>query len=112
MIMTGAGRSCVAFRSGGLLVPAMILSLLVGCAGHAPPKVDEARVKQFSGRGYLTDDRFSIARTFSNWNSGDYDFDIDWVAPVSGNKLPLVVYLPGLGESPNSGDTWRTAWAR
>lgn len=91
---------------------AMVFSLLVGCATHAPPKVDEARVKQFAGRGYLTDDHFNIARTLSSLDVGDETFDIAWTVPVSGKTLPVVIYLPGLGESRISGEKWRTAWAQ
>ena len=97
---------------GTLGLVAVVLALLAGCATHAPPKVDETRVKQFSGRGYLTDDRFSIATTFSNWITEGYSFDIVWTTPVSSAKLPVVVYLPGLGESSTAGESWRTAWAQ
>ena len=90
----------------------MILSLLAGCATHAPPKVDEARVKQFAERGYVTDEHFSIATTFSTWNVGDYSFNIAWTTPSSGDKHPVVIYQPGLGESRSAGESWRTAWAQ
>jgi dienelactone hydrolase len=90
----------------------LVFSLLSGCSTHAPPKVDDMRVKQFTGRGYLTDDRFSIATTFSTWNIDDYSFGLAWTVPVSGNRLPVVVYLPGLGETRTSGESWRTAWAQ
>ena len=97
---------------GTLGLVAVVLALLAGCATHAPPKVDEARVKQFAGHGYLTDDRYSIATTFSNWITEGYSFDIVWTTPVSSAKLPVVVYLPGLGESSTAGESWRTAWAQ
>jgi len=90
----------------------MVLSLLSGCATHSPPKVDEALVKHFVGRGYQTDENFSIATTFSQWRVGEYSFDITWTVPVTGNSLPVVIYLPGLGESRTSGESWRTAWAQ
>lgn len=107
-----ASRTSAAFWLGMLGITTMILSLQAGCAAHAPPKVDETRVKQFAGRGYLADNRFSIVTTFSNWTVGQNSFDIGWTVPVSGNLLPVVVYLPGLGESRSSGESWRTAWAQ
>jgi predicted dienelactone hydrolase len=99
-------------RLGTLGPTTLVFSILPGCVGNSPPKVDDMRVKQFAGRGYLTDDRFSIATTFSNWNIGEYSFDIAWTVPVSGNSLPVVIYLPGLGESRTAGERWRTAWAQ
>ena len=97
---------------GTLGLAIVVLLLLAGCATHTPPKVDEVRVKQFVGRGYLTDDRFNVATTFSNWIADGYSFDIGWTAPVAGDRLPVVVYLPGLGESSTAGESWRTAWAQ
>jgi dienelactone hydrolase len=88
------------------------LSLLAACSAHSPPKVDATRVKEFSGRGYLTDDRFSIATTSASWVSGGHSFDVAWTAPVEGQNLPVVVYLPGLGETRAAGEAWRTAWAQ
>lgn len=86
--------------------------LLPGCANQTPPPVDETRVKQFAERGYQTDNHFGVATTFSRWTVGEYSFDIAWSVPVSGNALPVVVYLPGLGESRMAGEIWRTAWAQ
>lgn len=90
----------------------MLTLLLAGCASHAPPKVDETRVRQFAGRGYVTDDHFSITTTFASWRIGESAFDIALTTPTPGNNLPVVIYLPGLGESRTSGEDWRTAWAQ
>ena len=107
-----ASGSLLMTRLGVLGTTAFFFSLVAGCATHTPPKVDEGRIKQFSGRGYLPDDHFSITTTFSNWRVGEFSFDMVWSAPVSGTGLPVVVYLPGLGESRTSGENWRTAWAQ
>ncbi len=105
-------RTSAANWLGTLGMTTMLLSSQTGCNAHAPPKVDEARVNQFAARGYLSDERFSVATTFSNWSVGENSFDIAWTVLVSGNRLAVVIYLPGLGESRTSGEIWRTAWAR
>jgi pimeloyl-ACP methyl ester carboxylesterase len=105
-------RTSPACRLGTLGLTTLVFSMLPGCVGNSPPKVDDVRVKQFSGRGYLTDDRYSIATTFANWTVGEHSFDVAWTVPVSGDSLPVVVYLPGLGESRTAGESWRTAWAQ
>jgi dienelactone hydrolase len=105
-------RVSPARRLGKWGMTTLIVSLLPGCVGNSPPKVDDGRVKQFAGRGYLTDDRYSIATTFSTWMDGDRAFDVAWTVPIAGKPLPVVVYLPGLGESRTSGESWRTAWAQ
>jgi predicted dienelactone hydrolase len=98
--------------SPSLFAALLPLFLVPGCATHAPPPVDTSRVKQFAGRGYLTDNHFSIATTFSRLTVGEHTFDMTWNLPVTGSVLPVVVYLPGLGESRSAGEGWRTAWAQ
>ena len=99
-------------RAGWLGLVALGFSLLAGCATHSPPKVDEASIKQYSGRGYLTDDRYGITTTLSTITTGEYSFDVAWTVPATGKELPVVIYLPGLGESRASGGNWRSAWAQ
>jgi len=105
--------AATACRLRALGMAALAFSLLAGCAGHHPlPQVDRERVKQVSERGYLTDDRFDVATMSANWRTGAHDFDITWTLPVSGRNLPLIVYMPGLGEASSAGETWRKAWAQ
>ena len=94
-------------------VSATLLScvLLAACASHAPPKVDQAKVKQFVGQGYLTDDHYGIATTFATWNPGGNRLDVALTVPSKPGPLALVIYLPALGESRTAGDEWRKAWA-
>jgi dienelactone hydrolase len=101
-----------ACRVRALCMAALAFSLLGGCAAHRPaPQLDSERVKLVSERGYLTDDRFDITSMSEKWGSGKYDFDIAWTVPMTGRNLPLVVYLPGIGESSSAGEAWCKAWA-
>ena len=97
------------YLSGSL---ALSIALLAGCGSQAPLKADEAQVKQFSGKGYLTDDQYSIATSYASWLSGDADYEIALTVPSQPGRYPLVIYLPALGENRMAGETWRTAWAR
>jgi len=92
----------------------LVLSLLSGCASEAPqpPKPDAAKVKQFAGRGYLTDDRYNVATTFATWIVGERNFDIAFTVPAKQGAFPLLIYLPALGEGRNAGESLRTAWAQ
>jgi hypothetical protein len=86
--------------------------LLAGCATqHTAPTVDEAKVKQFAGQGYLTDDHYGVATTMVTWATGARMFDVEITVPTKPGPFPLVIYLPALGESPNAGQAWRSAWA-
>jgi len=97
------------YLSGSL---ALAVALIAGCSTPSPPKPDDAQVRQFSGRGYLTDDQYSIATSYASWQNGDSAYDVSLTVPAKPDRYPLVIYLPGLGESRMAGETWRTTWAR
>lgn len=101
-------------RLPGLGATTLALSLLAGCASHAPqaPKADDAKVKQFAGRGYLTDDHYNVVTTFVSWVIGEQKFDIVFTVPAKQGTFPLLIYLPALGEKRNAGESLRTAWAQ
>ncbi|MDY7563276.1 alpha/beta hydrolase [Pseudomonas sp. CCC3.2] len=46
------------------------------------------------------------------WQIGRQSVNVAWLAPVNHERLPLIIYLPGLGESATAGEQWRTAWAQ
>jgi hypothetical protein len=96
----------------GLL--ALAAALIAGCGtpSYSPAKPDDAQVKQFSGRGYLTDDQYGIATTYASWQNGDAAYEVSLTVPAKPGRYPLVIYLPGLGEGRMAGEAWRTAWAR
>ncbi len=97
------------YLSGSL---ALAMALLAGCGTHAPLKADETQVKQFSGKGYLTDDQYSIATSYASWQNGNATYEIALTVPSQPGRYPLVIYLPALGENRMAGEAWRTAWAR
>ena len=97
-----------------LRVPAVALlaaQLLAACAGHAPKPVDEARVAQFAARGYLSEGRFPIEQRETDWDHGGHVVPLSWTVPITGTHLPIVIYLPGLGESAAAGQAYRLMWS-
>jgi len=90
----------------------LALAFLAGCSATPVQKPDIAKVNQFAGSGYQTDDHFGIATTYANWITGFRDFDISLTIPAKPGPLPLVIYLPALGETRSAGEIWRTAWAQ
>lgn len=91
---------------------ALALALLAGCGTQAPLKADEAQVRQFSGKGYLTDDQYGIATSYASWQNGNSEYEIALTVPSQPGRYPLVIYLPALGENRMAGEAWRTTWAR
>jgi len=89
------------------------LALLAGCASPpTPPRNNDIQVQQQIGKGYLSEEQFSLRTTPVSWLAEGHSFDFIFSTPVRPGKYPLVIYLPGLGESRMAGELWRTAWAQ
>lgn len=94
-------------------------ALLCGC-GSAPPGgvrpaqrgEDDYEFSRFSRRGYEAAAAASAYPYRETWVYGDDEIQLNCLVPRGAEPSPLVVYLPGLGESAEAGETWRQAWAR
>ncbi|RTL50129.1 MAG: hypothetical protein EKK46_13755 [Rhodocyclaceae bacterium] len=96
-------------QQAGLLA----LALLAGCASPpTPPRGNDAHVQQFVGKGYLSEEQFSLHTAPVAWLENGRSFDFMLSVPVRPGRYPLVIYLPGLGESRTAGDGWRNTWAQ
>lgn len=100
-------------------VPALLLvALISACASRGPDRAaaaraDEAALRSFAARGYPTrDPGAGSSATTQTWLLRGRQHVLQWLLPPAGQgTLPLVVYLPGLGEPATAGARWRQAWA-
>ena len=99
-------------RAQGFGVATLALAFLAGCSTPSQPKPDEAKVRQFAGQGYLTDEQYGIATSFATWTTAKGSVDVALTIPARAGPFPLVVYLPSLGETRLAGEAWRKAWAQ
>lgn len=99
----------------GLLVGGA--ALLAGCGGlpggPRPSSRDDEDIEftRFSRRGY---DAVAAAAAYpyrETWPYGDDELALNLLVPRGAAPSPLVLYLPGLGESVEAGETWRRSWA-
>lgn len=88
--------------------------LLTGCADRptVPSPAPDPQLQQFAAKGYMSNDQFSLNTQPISWNAGKYSFDFLLSVPVRAERYPLVIYLPGLGESRSAGELWRNAWGQ
>ena len=101
------------------IVPALVVAaLLSACASRGPDRAaaaraDEAAMRSFAARGYPSrDPGAGSAATAQTWLLGGHQHTLQWLLPRAGSTaMPLVVYLPGLGEPATAGARWRQAWA-
>lgn len=95
-----------------LLTAGLLLSVVSGCALRSPPPRPDLTLQQVTDRGYIAERRYVTSSLRENWNYGDALLDVTFVAPSQPGPFPLIVYLPGLGESATAGSLWRNAWAQ
>lgn len=96
-----------------LTVVLIAISLLAGCSSTPKViKVDEARVQEFSRHGYDPGIDYATAVVRFSLKVGNEFIPAIVVQPARAGKYPLVVYLPGLGESNESAKDLRNAWAK
>jgi len=90
---------------------ASLLLLLSACAANQAPRGSEAPAREFAAKGYAAAEHAAVSTTSHTWTVSGRAVKIVLAEPVRPGVLPVVIYLPGLGENSNSGEHWRTAWA-
>lgn len=101
---------------------ALLISLaLLGCTGGRAPQRPQAPAPQaqhlaqaqaLSARGYMPAQQENVSFSPHSLLVQGEKLPLALTAPSRGQALPVVLYLPGLGESEQGGALWRQAWAR
>jgi len=88
-------------------------ALSAGCSSSAkPPKIDETKIKLFAERGYDSGIDYTTSTTSLPLNIGNGIRQVTIVQPELDGKYPVVIYLPGLGESDSAAQQMRNVWAK
>ena len=83
---------------------------LGACAGHHGRPTESAAAAPVRNT-YVAERRYTKANLHETWNDGDAEIDVELAFPAERGTFPLVLYLPGLGETAAGGATWRSTWA-
>jgi dienelactone hydrolase len=101
-------RAIVAGLAGALM--------LCGCGG-GPPKArleEQQQQREFAARGYAPSGEAVTVQSLA-WRLRGDDVRLSLALPAGAGDgsapRPVVLYLPGLGESEQAGLVWRRAWA-
>lgn len=94
----------------------VLLLLLVGCAHQPePPTSLDSRIDQLTEGAYRPP-RLPVQGWQAEWKVDDEVLEVAWLAPAkgpaNGTALPVILYLPGLGDGSGAGEPWRRAWAQ
>lgn len=93
------------------LAIALCVASLCGCAGEPPQPPDRRHaIEALRASGYLPV-RHEVTAGRATWELQEQLVDVSWLVPRDVPAVPLVVYLPGLGEDAGAGELWRRAWA-
>jgi dienelactone hydrolase len=87
------------------------LLLAAGCSSSGKPVVDTAAVDQFVATGYRAPRHFSVRTEAIEWSTPDITVVSTLTWPQATGPFPLVIYLPGLGQSASTASAWTRAWA-
>ena len=108
-------------RMNARLAPILaVVALLAACASdpkghhidHDAEARAEQRAQQLASSGYHGTESATLSLAFQQWAVAGEPTPVTLAFPTFGSQLPLVVYLPGLGEGAQAGSRWRQAWAR
>ena len=84
---------------------------LLGCHSAATARPSITAPQQRSGSGYPVTRHEATASARDSWRVDHQPVDILLLAPAQAGHRPLIIYLPGLGESCTAGEVWRRTWA-
>lgn len=104
-------RKLSARQREAVIVLVGVALFLTGCATIQPSGQTQSVVEQHAENGYSTKQRHDTTSGHQTWQIGTAAVDITLMLPTGSGIYPLVIYLPGLGESSNAGAQWRRAWA-
>jgi len=91
--------------------------LLSACMSQGPGSAAQAerkaRAEDIVRRGYQPVEHSAVESGVLPWRIDREKVPIAWTVPAGGGALPVVIYLPGLGESADrAGEVWRRTWAQ
>jgi hypothetical protein len=89
------------------------LSLCAGCAGSAGGASSDAAPPPAPNRtgAYVEPEHDMVTTSAHEWLLAGKSIQLLLSEPSGSRRLPVVLYLPGLGESVAAGDVWRGAWS-
>lgn len=98
------------------LAVAFFAALLTGCSwGPSLPTPEEQseKIEQFiTEGGYSASRNYRIDSIHETWRHDGQTVEVSMLAPKTVGVYPLIIYLPGLGESAEGGRLWRETWAK
>lgn len=93
------------------LLFAVALGALAACSSS--PEKDAptfVSVQDYLKTAYQPAQHYKFDGWNSHWSWAGHQLDVALIVPSEQKNVPLIIYLPGLGEDPSAGDLWRQTW--
>lgn len=89
------------------------LGLLSACSSTpTDPRIKfNEQLDEDLGTAYKTP-RQQVTGWAADWDLAGQSVEVALQAPATAGPVPLIIYLPGLGEAATAGEQWRRAWAQ
>jgi predicted dienelactone hydrolase len=91
-----------------------LLAVAACSTPHRQPSADDPELRRYAERAYQPERRYGAEQSAERWLSADPaapgEIPVGLSLPREAGRYPLIVYLPGLGESVEAGRLWRSAW--
>ncbi|MDE1165318.1 MAG: alpha/beta hydrolase [Pseudomonas sp.] len=68
-------------------------------------------VQDYLKTAYQPTQHFTFDGSSTRWAWGTHQVDVSLLVPSGQKNLPVILYLPGLGEGVDDGVLWRQSWA-
>jgi hypothetical protein len=102
-----------------LALPVLLgLTLALGACSSQPDKNEPPFIstQTYLKSAYTAPQHFKFASYDTRWAwgtdaAGKHEVDISLLVPEGTKNVPVVIYLPGLGENASGGELWRQTWA-
>lgn len=99
-------------KPAAVLLSLCLALIAAGCSSPGSRRADpQATLRKLTASAYAPREH-AIRTRRETWNNGDIPVETVLTTPADGGAaMPLVIYLPGLGESAAGGALWREHWA-
>ncbi|MGV8918188.1 MAG: alpha/beta hydrolase [Pseudomonas sp.] len=89
------------------------LVVITGCAGDPPdPRIKFDEQLNFDLTTSYQPSHNETSSWDATWQIDKQSVGVSLIAPAAHDRVPLIIYLPGLGESASAGEEWRATWAK
>ena len=102
-----------------LTLPVLLgLTVALSACSNQPDKDEPPFIstQTYLKSAYAAPAHFKFASYDTRWAwgneaQGKQEVDLSLLVPEGGKNVPVIIYLPGLGEGANGGELWRQTWA-